>query len=114
VKIMQDDLDITTSDTTIPSIGMHGPITRSRAQRLNHQVNSFLCSFVNDLENLLLPNDLIVIRNQGVDHGAHVGYKESVGEPRRHAHQGGDPIPFGITESNFESNSKSKTTMPSN
>jgi hypothetical protein len=48
---------------------------RSRAQQLHHQVNSFLCSSVNDLENRLLPNDLIVIKNQGVDHGGHVDIK---------------------------------------
>jgi hypothetical protein len=64
--------DITTSDTTTPSIEMHGPITRSRAQQLRHQVNSFLCSSANDLENRWVSNDLIVIRNQGVDHGGQV------------------------------------------
>jgi hypothetical protein len=47
----------------------------------------FLCSSVNDLENRLLSNNLIVIRNQGVDHGGHVGHQEGVGEARRHAHQ---------------------------
>jgi hypothetical protein len=50
-------------DTTTPSIEVQGPITGSRAQQLRHQVNSFLCSSTNDLENSLLPNDLIVIRN---------------------------------------------------
>jgi hypothetical protein len=30
----EDDEDITTSDTTIPSIEFQGPITRSRAQQL--------------------------------------------------------------------------------
>jgi hypothetical protein len=49
---------------------------RSRPQQLSRRVNSFLCSFANDLENRLLPNDLIVIRNQGVDHGEHVGIKK--------------------------------------
>jgi hypothetical protein len=92
------DEDITTLDTTTPSIELYGPITRSRAQRLNHQLNSFLCSFTNDLENRLLPNDLIVIRNQGVDHGGHVGHQEGAGESRKGAHQGGYPIQFGITE----------------
>jgi hypothetical protein len=43
---------------------VHGPIMRSRAQQLNHQLTTFLCSSMNDLENRLLPNDLIVIRNQ--------------------------------------------------
>jgi hypothetical protein len=60
----ENDEDITTSDITIPSIELQGPITRSRVQQLHHQINSFLCSSANDLENILLPNDLIVIRNQ--------------------------------------------------
>jgi hypothetical protein len=77
----EDDEDITTSDTITPSIEMHGPITRSQAQQLRHQVNSFLCSSANDLENRWLSNDLIVIRNQGVAHGGHVGHKEGVGDP---------------------------------
>jgi hypothetical protein len=32
--------------------------------------------------NRLLPNDLIVIRNQGVDHGGHVTHQEGAREPR--------------------------------
>jgi hypothetical protein len=40
----EDDEDINTSATFIPSVEILGPITRSRAQQLNHQVNSFLCS----------------------------------------------------------------------
>jgi hypothetical protein len=47
----EDDKDITSSDTIAPSIEMQGPIMRSRAQQLRHQVNSFLCSSANDLEN---------------------------------------------------------------
>jgi hypothetical protein len=46
----EDDENITTLDTTNP-IEMHGLITRSRAQQQHHQVNSFLCSFTNDLKN---------------------------------------------------------------
>jgi hypothetical protein len=102
------------SDTTIPSIELHGPITTSRAQQLRRQVNSFLCSSANDLENRLLPNDLIVIRNQGVDHGEHAGHQDGAGEPRKHAQHGGSPSQFRIQESDFESNSESRTTMPSN
>jgi hypothetical protein len=100
----KDDEDITTIDITTPSIEVHGPIMRSRAQRLDHQVNSFLCSPVNDLQNRLLLNDLIVIRNQGVDHGGHVGHQDGAGEPRKHAKQGGNPIQFEIMVSDFESN----------
>jgi hypothetical protein len=69
---------------------------RSRAQQLHRHVNSFICSSANDLENRLLPNDLIVIRNQGLDHGGHVRHQEGVGEPRKHAQQGGGPIQFGV------------------
>jgi hypothetical protein len=79
------DEDVTTSDTTTPSIEVQGPIMRSRAQQLRRQVNSFLYSSTNDLENRLLPNDLIVIRNQGVDHRGHVGHQEGARDPRRHA-----------------------------
>jgi hypothetical protein len=84
------------SDTTILSIELQGPIMRSRAQQLRHQVNSFLCSSANDLENRLLPNDLIIIRNQGVDHGEHAGHQEGAGEPSKHAEHGGSPSQFGI------------------
>jgi hypothetical protein len=108
------DEDITTSDTTIPSIEFQGPITRSGAQQLRRQVNSFLCSSVNDLENILLPNNLIVIRNQGVDHEEHEGHQDGAGEPRKHAQHGGSPNQFGIHEPDFESNSESKTTLPLN
>jgi hypothetical protein len=87
---------------------------RSQAQQLRRQVNSFLCSSTNDLENRLLPNDLIVIRNQGVDHGEYVGHHEGAGETRKHAHHGGSPSQFRIQESDFESNSESRTTLSSN
>jgi hypothetical protein len=59
----EDDEDINTLATIIPSIEILGPITRSRAQKLNHHVNSFLCSSAYNIESQLLPNDLIVIRN---------------------------------------------------
>jgi hypothetical protein len=32
-----------------------------------NMVNSFLCSFTNNFENRLLPNDLIIVRNHGDD-----------------------------------------------
>jgi hypothetical protein len=54
----------------------------------------------------LLPNDLIVVRNQGVDHGGHVGHQVGAGEPKEHIQQGGESIQFGVMESDFESNSE--------
>jgi hypothetical protein len=108
------DDDITTSDTITPSIEVHGPITRSQPQQLNRQVNSFLCSSANDLENRWLPNNLVIIGNQRVDHGGHVGHQEGAGEPRKYVQQAGDPIQFKILESDVESNSESMITLPSN
>jgi hypothetical protein len=106
------DEDINTSATIIPSVEILGPITRSRAQQLNHQVNSFLCSSAYNIESRLLPNDLIVLRNQGVDHGGQTEHQEGAGEPWRYAREGGETIQFGITE--FESNSESRITSYSN
>jgi hypothetical protein len=108
----EDDENINTSATIIPSVEILGPITRSRAQQLNHQVNSFLCSSAYNIESRLLPNDLIILRNQGEDHGGQTEHQEGAGEPRRHARQGGEPIQFGIAE--FESNSECRTTSYSN
>jgi hypothetical protein len=103
--------DINTSATIIPSVEIVGPITRSRAQHLNHHVNSFLCSTYN-IESRLLHNNLIVLRNQGEDHGGQMENQEGARELRRHACKGGKPIQFGIAE--FESNSESRTTSYSN
>jgi hypothetical protein len=64
------------------------------------------------LESRLLPNNLIILRNQGDNHGGQMGHQEGAGEPRRHAREGGEPIQFGIAE--FESNSESMTTSYSN
>jgi hypothetical protein len=61
----EDDEDINTSAIIIPSVEILGSITRSRAQQLNHQVNPFLCSYVYNIESRLLPNNLIILRNQG-------------------------------------------------
>jgi hypothetical protein len=106
------DEDINTSATIIPSIEILGPITRSWAQQLNHQVNSFLCSSVYNIESWLLPIDLIVLRNQVEDHGGQTEHQEGAGEPRIRAREGGKPIQFRIAE--FESNSESRTTLYSN
>jgi hypothetical protein len=71
-----------------------------------------LCSSAYNIESRLLPNDLIVLRNQEKDLGGQIEHQEGVGEPRRCAREGGEPIQFGITE--FESNSESMTTLYSN
>jgi hypothetical protein len=77
------DEDINTSAIIIPSVEILGLITRSRAQQLNHQVNLFLCSSAYNIERRLLPNNLIVLRNQGGDHGGQTEHQEGAGEPRK-------------------------------
>jgi hypothetical protein len=109
---MPRDEDINTSATIIPSIEILDPITRSRAQQLNHQTNSFLFSPAYNIERRLLPNDLIVLRNQGEDHEGQTEHQEGPGELRRRAREGGEPIQFGIAD--FESNSVSRATSYSN
>jgi hypothetical protein len=102
------DEDINTSATIIPLVEILDPITQSRAQQLNHQVNSFFCSSAYKIESRLLPNNLIVLRNQGEDHGGKIYHQEGAGDPSRRARECGEPIQFGIAE--FESNSESRTT----
>jgi hypothetical protein len=106
------DEDINTLAAIIPSVEIVGPITQSWGQQLNHLVNSFLCSSSYNIESQLLPNVLIVLRNQGDDHGGQTEHQEGAGEPRRHAREGGKPIRFEIAE--FECNSESRTTLYSN
>jgi hypothetical protein len=106
------DGDINTSATIIPSVEILGPITQSRAQQLNNQVNSFLCSSAYNIENRLLSNNLIVLRNQGEERGGQTEHLEGTGEPRRRARECGEPLQFGIVE--FEFNSESRTTSYSN
>jgi hypothetical protein len=81
----EDDEDINTLATIIPFVEILGPITRSRAQQFNHQVNSFLCSSAYNIESRLLLNNFIVLRNLGQDHGGQTAHQEGVGEPRRRA-----------------------------
>jgi hypothetical protein len=92
MQLGEDDEDFNTSATIIPSIEILGPITQSREQQLNHQVNSFLCSSVYNIESRLLPNDLIVLRNQGEDYGGQMEHQEGAREPRRRAREGGETI----------------------
>jgi hypothetical protein len=79
------DADINTSTTIILSVEILDSITRSRAQQLNHQVNSFLRSSAYNIESRLLPNDLIVLRNQGKDYRGQTEHQEGAGEPKRRA-----------------------------
>ena len=68
----EDDEDITPLDTNdTPPLNIQGPITRARARQLNLEVSSFLSLSFHNFENSLLPNDFIMLRNQGEDHNIH-------------------------------------------
>jgi hypothetical protein len=40
----------------------------------------------------MLTNDLIILRNQGEDHGGQMEHQKGAGEPRRRAREGAEPI----------------------
>jgi hypothetical protein len=62
----EDDEDITPMDTNnTPQVD--SPITRARARQLNLQVISFLSNYSCAFESSMLPNDLIILRNEGED-----------------------------------------------
>jgi hypothetical protein len=75
-----------------PQVDIQGPITRTRARQLNLYVISFLCNYSCAFESSMLSNDLIVLRNQGEDHGGQTKHQEGAREPRRRAREGGEPI----------------------
>jgi hypothetical protein len=81
----------------------YGAIVR----HISNTVISFLCSSINYLENQLLPNDLIILRNHGDD-------EEDEWDIKRALERQGDPIQFRIPEFDFESNSESRTTLALN
>ncbi len=83
---MDCDEDITPMDTNnTPHVDIQGPITRARARQLNLQVISFLSNYSCAFESSMLPNDLIVLRNEGEDqHGcmkALGGVEDQLGRP---------------------------------
>src|SRR5437773_1323315 len=99
-----NDEDISTTDIIIPPILREGPITRSRTRQLKQQVNSFLCSSSCENENRLLPNDVLVLRNEGEGHGVLMEHQGRAGE------QGGRAPPVGSrVQLNFESTSESRS-----
>jgi hypothetical protein len=64
-----NDEDITPMDTNnTTQVDIQGPITRARARQLNLQVISFLRNYSCAFTSSMLPNDLIVLSNEGEDH----------------------------------------------
>jgi hypothetical protein len=66
VFVTPSDEEITPMDTNnTPQVDY--PITRARARQLNLQLISFLSNYSCAFESSMLPNDLIVLRNEGED-----------------------------------------------
>jgi hypothetical protein len=73
-----------------PLVDVQGPITRARARQLNLQVSSFLCTYSYAIENSVLPNELIVLRNRKDQQGHGEGLGGVEGQQGQ-SDQGGGP-----------------------
>jgi hypothetical protein len=79
---------------------LQAPITRGKAHQLTQELNSYQCSPIHEIENRLVLNDVIVLRNEEKGHqGCDMG-------PRERAQQAGSR-----TQLYFKSNSKSRTSL---
>jgi len=97
--------DITPSDTHIDHpLDIQGPITRARSRQINLEVSSFL-STLYDLENIMLPNDYIVIGNHGEEEMLRERLR-GVEDQQGRSDQGG-----GLNRFDFESISESRSSQ---
>jgi hypothetical protein len=104
----EDDEDITLSHThNDPLLDIQGPITRARARQLNLEVSSFLSNSLYDFENRLLPNDYIVLMNEGEVQETHGGGLGGVEDQRGRPDKDG-----GSNQVEFESASQFRTSLP--
>jgi hypothetical protein len=101
----RSDEDITPMDTNnTPQADIQGPITRARTRQLNLQVISFLHNYSCAFESSMLPNDLIVLRNEGEDQQGHVERPLRRGGPAKMSGSRWKPKPvrlcfsFGLQE----------------
>jgi hypothetical protein len=77
-----------------PQVDIQGPITCARTRQLNLQVILFLRNYSCAFESSMLPNDLIVLRNEGEDqHGRGKGLG-GVEDQRGRPDQDGSPNRF--------------------
>jgi hypothetical protein len=102
----EDDEDITPMDTkNTPQVDIQGPITRARARQLNLQVISFLRNYSCAFESSILPNDLIVLRNEGEDQQGHGKDLGGVEDQRGRPDQDGSADRFDFVSVSDSSNS---------
>jgi hypothetical protein len=75
-----------------PQVDIQGPITRARARQLNLQVIWFLRNYSCAFESSMLPNDLIILRNEGKDQQGRGKDLGGVEDQRGRPDQDGSPI----------------------
>jgi hypothetical protein len=97
-------------------VAIQGPITRARARQLQYQVKSFLSSTPCQLQDRLLPNEILIVRNEGQ---AYEGLKNQLGggQGRRHGagpETGRAQHDGSLLGDKSESYSDSRTSAPSN
>jgi hypothetical protein len=90
-----------------PLVDVQCPITRSRARELNLQVSSFLCTYSCAFDNSVLPNELIVLRNEGKDQQGHGEGLGGVEGQQGRSDQGGGPNRFDFVSVSDSRNSPS-------
>jgi hypothetical protein len=100
------DEDITPMDTNnTPQVDIQGPITRARARQLNLQVISFLRNYSSTFESSMLPNDLVVLRNEGEDQQGRGKDLGGVEDRRGRPDQDGSPNRFDFVSVSDSRNS---------
>jgi hypothetical protein len=99
----EDDKDITPIYTNnTPQLDIQGPITRARARQLNLQVISFLRNYSCAFESSMLPNDLIIPKNEGEDQQGRGKDLGGVEDQRGCPDQDGSPNRFDfVSVSNY-------------
>ena len=104
--LVESHEDITPSDTHLDHLlDIQGPITGALARQLNLEVSSFLSTSLYDLENIMLPNDYIVIGNHGEEEMLRERLR-GVEDQQGRSDQGG-----GLNRFDFESISESRSSQ---
>jgi hypothetical protein len=63
VSLVETDEDIPTHDDS--HVAIQGPITRACTCQLHYEVKSFLSCTPCQLQDRLLPNEILIVRNEG-------------------------------------------------
>jgi hypothetical protein len=114
-------LHITAFDEDMPTrddspVAIQGPITRACAHQLQYQVQSFLSSTPCQLQDRLLPKEILIVKSEGQAYeglknqqGGAQGCGQGAGPETGRAHHDG-----GLLGDGSESYSDSRTSAPSN